>query len=201
LLDVASKLDIPIVSPFIRKKHGDKEVTKKNFKYIRKLCEQAESRGITLAIPIHAGLPVDNTATAIQMLDEIDSPALGITLDTREIYRIGEDPSETVSKLGKKIAHVHFRDYPRRQQSVATPEQQVPGRGEIDFPKIIRCLRDIGYGRVIDIMLMGIMAYPLIQQKSAGGMVLNAWTYPEWRQMGMAAEARGYLNRCLQELK
>jgi hypothetical protein len=30
--------------------------------------------------------------------------------------------------------------------------------------------------------------------------VSGAMTYPLSRQMGIAAEARGYLNRCLQEL-
>ena len=112
----------------------------------------------------------------------------------------GEDPSEFVSKIGKRIVHVHFRDYPRREQipsNVASTyigsravepwvppvEQQIPGRGGIDFPKILRALKDVGYDKAVDLVMVG------------------AETYPLSRQMGIAAEARGYLNRCLQELK
>ena len=94
MFDVAQKLSIPLVMPNFHGKSGGKEVTKRNIKYIKKLIEQAESRGITLAIKVHVGTPVDKTATLIQILDEIDSPALGVTLDTRELSRAGEDISE-----------------------------------------------------------------------------------------------------------
>ena len=72
--------------------------------------------GITLAFKVHVGTPVDNTARLIQILDEIDSPTLGAILDTSELCRAGEDPSEFVSKIGSRIVHVHFRDYPHRGQ-------------------------------------------------------------------------------------
>ena len=118
---------------------------------------------------------------AIRMLNELDSPALGINLDTRELSKAGEDPSEAVIKLGRKIVHVYFRDYPYKQQSEVTPEQEIPGRSEVDFPKILRHLKDVNYNGVIDVMLKG-------------------WRYPLTRDVGMVAEARGYLNRCLQEV-
>jgi sugar phosphate isomerase/epimerase len=116
------------------------------------------------------------------MLNEIDSPALGITLDTREIYKAGEDIAETVSRIGRKIVHVYFRDYPYRHKSGAAPEQEIPGRSQIDFPKTLRYLKKVGYDNAIDVML-------------------KAWTYPILRQMEIAAEGRGYLHRCLQELQ
>ena len=200
VFDVAQKLGIQLVMPNLHGQPGDKEVTKRNINYIKKLTERAESRGITLAIKVHVGSLVDKTATLIQILDEIDSPALGVTLDTREFYRAGEDISEAISKIGKRIVHVHFRDYPRREQMPTTAstnfmgpgrygpwvppvEQQIPGRGGIDFPKILRALKDVGYDGAVDLVMVG------------------AETYPLSRQMGIAAEARGYLNRCLQELK
>ena len=200
VFDVAQKLGIPLVMPNLHGKSGDREVTKRNIKYIKKLTERAASRGITLAIKVHAGTPVDKTATLIQILDEIDSTALGVTLDTREFYRAGEDISEAISKIGKRIVHVHLRDYPRPEQMpdtisptfvglgqygpwVPPVEQQIPGRGGIDFPKILRLLKSVGYDGAVDLVMVGAEMYPLS------------------RQMGIAAEARGYLNRCLRELK
>ena len=201
VFDVAQKLSIPFVAPYLHGKSGGNEITKRNIKYIKKLSEQAESRGITLAIKVHTGTPIDNTARLIQILDEIDSPALGAILDTRELCRAGEDPSESVSKMGRKLVHVHFRNYPRREEMPANAspifvslsgqyepwlppsELQIPGRGGIDFPKILRALKDVGYDKAVDLVMTG------------------ADTYPLSRQMGIAAESRGYLNRCLQELK
>ena len=200
MLDFAQKIGIPIVAPYFHGKSGGKEVSKRNIRYIKKLSEQAESRGITLAIKVHVGTPVDSTGKLIQILDEIDSPALGVTLDTREFYRAGDDIFEAIAKIGKRIVHVHFRDYPSREQMptdvapiftgfgqwepwLPSVEQQIPGRGGIDFLKILRLLRKIGYDGAVDLVMTG------------------AFTYPLSRQMGIAGEARGYLNRCLQELK
>ena len=200
VFDVAQKLGIPFVVPYLHGKSGGREVTKRNLEYISKLVEQAESRGITLAIKVHVGTPVDKTATLIKILDEIDSPALGVTIDTREFCRAGDDISEAIAKIGKRIVHVHFRDYPRREQMPTTVsptytgfgqwepwlppvELQIPGRGGIDFAKILRLLKNIGYDGAVDLVMTGAFTYPLSQQ------------------MGIAGEARGYLNRCLQELK
>jgi len=198
VFDVAQKLSIPVVMPNFLGKPGGKEEIKRNINYIKKLIEQAENRGITLGIKVHLGSPVDKTATLMQILDEINSPALGVTLDTREFSRAGEDIAEAISKVGKRIVHVHVRDYPRREQIptaissaftgfgheawVPPVEQQIPGRGGIDFPRILRLLKDAGYDKAVDLVMVG------------------AGTYPLSRQMGIAAEARGYLNRCLQEL-
>jgi sugar phosphate isomerase/epimerase len=198
VFDVAQKLSIPVVMPNFLGKPGGKEVIKRNINYIKKLIEQAESRGITLGIKVHLGSPVDKTATLLQILDGINSPALGVTLDTREFSRAGEDIAEAISKVGKRIVHVHVRDYPRREQIptaissaftgfgheawVPPVEQQIPGRGGIDFLRILRLLKDAGYDKAVDLVMVG------------------AGTYPLSRQMGIAAEARGYLNRCLQEL-
>ena len=201
VFDMAQKLSIPLVVPYLHGKSGGREVTIQNLRYIKKLTEEAESRGITLAIKVHTGTPVDKASTLIQILDEIYSPALGVTLDTREFCRAGDDISEVISKIGKRIVHVHFRDYPRRDQMPASAppvfsalsaqyvpwrppvDLQIPGRGGIDFPKILRLLKNVGYDKAVDLVMTG------------------AETYPLSRQMGMAAESRGYLNRCLQELK
>jgi sugar phosphate isomerase/epimerase len=186
LFDVAHKLNIPVVTIRTEGKAGDKETTKQDFKFLRKLSDEAESRGVTLAVKPHVGASVYNIASMVQMLDEIDSPGLGVNLDTLHIYRAGEDSSEAVRKLGKKIVHVHMREYPirpDRQNYEAEPEEEIPGRGNVDFPKILKSLKDIGYDKALDLDVIG------------------AFTYPLSRQMGIAAEARGYLNRCLQELK
>ena len=186
LFEVAHKLNIPIVTTRCNGKSGDKEATEQEFKYIKKLSEAAENWGITLAIKPHVGASVYNTASMLQMLDEIDSPGLGVNLDTLHIYRAGEDASVTVKKLGKKIVHAHVREYPDvpdRLNYEALAEEEIIGRGGVDFPKILKSLKAIGYDGAIDLDVIG------------------AFTFPLSRQMGITAESRGYLHRCLQELE
>ena len=183
IFDVAKKLSISIIAIPAGGKTGDKELTKQEFYYIGKLCEQAESRGITLAVKSHKGASIYNTATLIQLFNEVNSPALGANLDPREICKAGEDTSEVIAKLGKKIVHTHIRDYPNPERELVTPEEQIPGRGNIDFPKILQSLKKVGYDKAISLVMVG------------------AFTFPLSKQMGIAAESRGYLNRCLQELK
>ena len=183
MFDVAQKLNIPVIAIPAGGKSGDKEATKQEFKYIAKLCEQAESRGVTLAVKYHKGASVYNLATQMQLLDEVKSPALGVNLDPREIYKAGEDYTEVITKLGKKIVHTHIRDYPNPEQEPATPEEQILGRGKIDYPLILRNLKKVGYKGALSLCMVGAFTYPLSQQ------------------MGIAAECRGYLHRCLQELK
>jgi len=200
VFNIAQKLSIPVVAPYLHGKSG-REGEKRNIEYIRKLSEQAASRGVMMAIKVHVGTPIDKAATLIQILDEIDSPGLGAAIDTRELCRAGDDIFETISKINKRIVHVHLRDYPGREQMPAdisptysatfgqwepwrpSVEQQIPGRGGLDFPNIFKCLKNVGYDKAVDLVITG------------------AFTYPLSRQMAIAGEARGYLNRCLQELK
>ena len=183
VFDIAQKLSIPIVAVRSEGKAGDKEATKQAFDYIKKLCELAESRGITLAVKPHVGHSFYNTTTLIQLMEGIDSPALGVNLDSSNLYRAGDDPSEAVLRLGRKIVHTHIRECDDRNQPRTPVELQIPGRGKLDWPKILRCLKDVGYEGALDTQVIG------------------AYTCPLSRQMGIAAEARGYLNKCLQELK
>jgi len=182
LFEVANKLGIPVIAIGSGGKAGDQKETEKVFEFLRKLSEEAESWNITLAVKPHVGASVWNTETALQLLSEIDSPALGINFDPSHLYRSGDDLIEAALKIGDRIVHSHFRDCPHRERNPGLPEQQIPGRGKIDIPATLKALKEAGYDGVLDLEVIG------------------AFTYPLSRQMGIAAEARGYLTRCLQEL-
>ncbi len=189
VFDMAVKLSVPIVTIRPYGTQDDKETTKQEFNHIRKLCEEAESRGLILAVKPHIVSSIYNIATLTQMLNEIDSPALGVNLDLLQLYKGGDDPAEAVLKIGKKIVHTHFHDAVKALRFVPpegdreTGEDQIPGRSDIDCPKILRNLKKVGYDRAIDLN------------------IASATKYPLWRRVGIAAESRGYLHRCLQELE
>jgi sugar phosphate isomerase/epimerase len=183
LFDVAAKLGIPVVAIRSEGKADDKEITDKLFNYVRKLTKLAESRGITVAMECHGGHSIYNTSMLIKLIDEINSPALGANIDPSNLLRGGDDPAEAVLRLGKRVVHTHLRDCPRTVEVRAVPEQQTPGRGDIDWVKILKNLKKVSY------------------EGALNTHVLGAATYPLSRQMGIAAEGRGYLHKCLQEVE
>jgi sugar phosphate isomerase/epimerase len=183
VFDVAQKLNIPVVTTRSFGESGDEEGAKQEFKYFKKLCDLAGSRGVMLSVKPHRGAIVYNAATVIQMVETVNSLHLGVTCDPLHLTKGGDNPADAIAKIGKKIVHCHFHDCPAPQPTHDTPEQQVAGRSTLDFPKILKSLKNVGYDRAIDVHIIG------------------AFTYPLSRQMGLAAEARGYLHRCLQELK
>jgi sugar phosphate isomerase/epimerase len=186
LCDVAHKLGIPIITMRIQGKSDDAAATEKEFEFLRTVADEAAKREVILAIKAHVGASVYNTATMLQMLEEVDSPGLGANLDTLHIFRAREDAAVTVRKLGKKLVHVHLREYPDvedRQHYEALAEEEIAGRGGVDFPRIFKALKAIDYNGAMDLDVIG------------------AFTFPLSRQMGITAESRGYFNRCLQELK
>jgi len=182
LFEVASKLGIPVIAIGSGGKSGDRQQTEQAFAYVHELAELAESWKITLAVKPHVGASVYNAETALQLLHKVDSPSLGINFDPSHIHRAGDDVADAALRLGRGIVHSHFRDCPHRAEGPGLPEEQIPGRGEIDIIAAMRALKDVGYDKVLDLEVIGAFAYPLS------------------RQMGIAAEARGYLNRCFQDL-
>jgi sugar phosphate isomerase/epimerase len=184
VFDVAQKLDIPVVAIRSEGKAGNTEATAQVINYIGELCQLAESRGVKIAVKPHVGHSFHNTETIIQLLNAVNSPALGVNLDASNFFRDGDDPAEAVSKLGNKIFHAHIRDTTSDRNQGRTPlEIQIAGRGVLDWPQILGRLKDVGYNGALDMQIIG------------------AFTSPLSLQMGIAAEARGYLNRCLQTLK
>jgi len=110
-------------------------------KSLKPCVQYAESRGVVLAVESHGQFGTDIYALA-EVIDSIDSPALGITLDTSNFYVNGVDPLHAIDVFSKRIYHTHLKD------SHLTPESRTGtavGEGDIDFPAVIKKLKSIGY--------------------------------------------------------
>jgi inosose dehydratase len=76
----------------------------------------AEDMGVKILFEPH-GPVSDNIALTERLLDECDSPALGLNLDTGNLWLGGGDPVAYVRKFGAKIEHVHWKDMPAEMES------------------------------------------------------------------------------------
>jgi sugar phosphate isomerase/epimerase len=179
---LAAELGVPIVNIGSGGKTGDEESTKAAIEHIGELARLAGQHGLRLAVKPHVGQAIYNAATALRLMDEVREPALGLNFDPSHLFRANEEPQDVAHQWGSRIITSHFRDCASREQKVGPPENQIPGRGMVDLPATLRALRDVGYAGPLNLEVIGAGSYSLP------------------RAMGVAAESRGYLHRCLQEL-
>ncbi|MGI8913723.1 MAG: sugar phosphate isomerase/epimerase family protein [Chloroflexota bacterium] len=181
--DLARGLGIPTVCIGSGGKPDDPSSWREAVLRLRSMAKAAEVAGITLAVKPHVGAAIYSTETALRAIREIDSPDFGINWDPSHLFRNNEDLLTSAQRLAPYIRHVHIRDCGSREQRVGPPESQIPGRGSIDLPPILRALHEGGYDGYLNLEVIGAKNYDLS------------------RAMGIAAESRGYLNRCLQALE
>jgi sugar phosphate isomerase/epimerase len=179
---LAQALEIPIVNIGSGGTSGDEESTVRAIEHVGQLARLAGSFGVRLAVKPHVGQAIYNADTALRLVSEVTEPALGLNFDPSHLFRANEDPPEVARRWAQHIITSHFRDCASREQHVGPPETQIPGRGAVDLPATLQALREVAYTGPLNLEVIGAGHYPLS------------------RAMGIAAESRGYLNRCLQEL-
>ncbi len=104
----------------------------------RACAEEAEKLGIDLAVePInrYETSLLNTVAETLEFLDLLQSPRVGLLLDT--FHMNIEEPSipASIRQAGKRIKHVH----------VADSNRWAPGFGHLDFEEVGRELEALGY--------------------------------------------------------
>ncbi|MGH2367749.1 MAG: sugar phosphate isomerase/epimerase family protein, partial [Chloroflexota bacterium] len=164
VLQTAADLEIPVVAIGSGGKTGDEASFRQAVALGTQLAGLAERYGVTLAMKPHVGAAVYDTETALLAWCEIGSPHLGLNFDPSHLHRAGEDVVQAARRFGEAgaIVHSHFRDCPSRAiRGPGQPEEQAPGRGEVDIPGVLRALAEVGYTGVLDLEVIGAKQYPL----------------------------------------
>lgn len=84
----------------------------------------------------HPGYYLTSTAEALDIMDQVDRPEIGITYDLYHSMVMGEVPEAVVGERGGHIVHVHVADHPGRNQ---------PGSGRLDLRRPLDWLASKGY--------------------------------------------------------
>lgn len=179
----AAELGISTVNIGSGGRAGDAASFRETVERLGRMAETAGRHGVVLGVKPHVGAAVYSTETALRLQEGVGSPQLLINFDPSHLYRAHEEVVEAARRLAPVMCVSHVRDCASREQKVGPPETQVPGRGSIDIPAVLRALREGGFDGNLDLEIIGAHGYPVS------------------RAMGLAAEARGYLHRCLQELE
>lgn len=116
---------------------------------LKPVAEHAESEGVLLLVEPEPGLLIETADQFLELMNKVDSPAIGLNFDIGHFYCVGDEPAPTVHKLAPYIRHVHLEDI----AATRVHHHLVPGEGAIDFHATLRALKEIGYPGWITIEL------------------------------------------------
>ncbi len=118
------------------------------------VAEHAEKEGVLLLVEPEPGLLIETADQFLELMQHIDSPAVGMNFDVGHAYCVGDDPARTIPRVAKWIRHFHLEDI------AATRVHQllIPGTGAIDFAATLRAIRAIGYDGWLTVEL-----YPYVE--------------------------------------
>ncbi|MDR3534176.1 MAG: sugar phosphate isomerase/epimerase [Rhodopila sp.] len=112
---------------------------------LRELVGPAEEHGVVLAVENHIDLLADEM---LDLITTINSPWLGVCLDTANNIRMFEEPLEVVAKLAPYARATHVKDVTTRRGDPKTfafwPSTPL-GEGLIDIPEVFSLLKRNGY--------------------------------------------------------
>ena len=129
---------------------------------VRSMVEMAAERGIRLAWENVFWCWFDHPGFVSELMAHGGTEGLHYTFDLKQAFLSGHDAYAYLSAMGGNLANVHLCDIDGEGNLC------LPGRGEVDFKKLGRAIRDTGYG---------------------GPAILEVYreNYGDWRELGEAA--------------
>jgi hexulose-6-phosphate isomerase len=106
---------------------------------MRELAAYAEPKKVALAIEYVWNMMFLSPMEMRRFLDEVNSDCVGFYFDPGNMAIFGY-PEQWVQIVGPHIKKVHFKDWDRK-----TRDWPPLTEGDVDWPKLMACLREIGY--------------------------------------------------------
>ncbi|MFN3198074.1 MAG: sugar phosphate isomerase/epimerase family protein [Bradymonadia bacterium] len=142
-LELASAIGAPTVSVASGRSEAHVEPERAMAFFAESLsvvCERAADLGVKVGIEYEPALLVERADEVSTLIEVVGSPILGVNLDIGHAICAFEDPEESIQLLAGRIWNVHVEDIKGRKH-----HHLVPGEGDIDFVRVMRALRDVGY--------------------------------------------------------
>jgi sugar phosphate isomerase/epimerase len=121
---------------------------------LKPVAEHAEKEGVLLLVEPEPDLLIETADQFLEFMQHIDSPAVGLNFDIGHAYCVKDEPEEAIPRLAPYIRHFHLEDI----AATRVHHHLIPGEGAIDFAKVLKAIRNIGYDGWITIEL-----YPYVE--------------------------------------
>jgi sugar phosphate isomerase/epimerase len=116
---------------------------------LKPVIAHAEKEGVLLLIEPEPGLLIETADQFLELMQHLDSPAVGLNFDIGHFYCVSDDPATTVPRLAKYTRHYHLEDI----AATRVHHHLVPGEGAIDFAGTLQAIRGTGYDGWITVEL------------------------------------------------
>lgn len=126
----------------------------------------ARAEGVKLAVEYHLNHLSDSIETAARCLDAADPDVLGINLDFCNVRTCGDSPIDAIERFADRTFLAHIKDSRFDRDS----GEYVPmGEGKMQYPPIIRRLRDTAYDGYLSVECL----YPRAKTDDPRGAVAH----------------------------
>ena len=153
-LEAACRLDIPairILCGHAGYRSDQAESWKRIEEILEPLCRMAEKEGKSILIQPQAVMDSNTvmyTADAMDIISEINSPSLGILIDTMVPFLNRESLEHSLYVARDRLSYIHLADCNGTDNSTV-----LLGNGMLNLPELIREIIGTGYGGWVGISL------------------------------------------------
>jgi sugar phosphate isomerase/epimerase len=116
---------------------------------LKPTAEHAEKEGVLLLVEPEPGLLIETADQFLELMEHVDSPAIGMNFDIGHAFCVGDDPAVAIPKVAPYIRHFHLEDI----AATRVHHHLIPGEGAIDFAATLRAIKAIDYKGWITIEL------------------------------------------------
>jgi sugar phosphate isomerase/epimerase len=125
---------------------------------LKPVLDHAEKEGVLLLVEPEPGLLVETCDQFLELMQHLDSPAVGMNFDIGHAYCVGDEPATSIPRVAKHIRHFHLEDI----AATRVHHHLIPGEGAIDFAATLKAIRALNYQGWITIEL-----YPYVDDPDA----------------------------------
>lgn len=147
---------------------------------VRPLLADFAAAGVTLAIENHDRFPA---AVLVRLLEQLDSPWVGICLDTVNNFGALEGPDVVIRSLGPYTVNLHVKDFVVQRathQMGFTVAGAPSGAGMLDVPRLLRDLAGLG---------------------ARGNAIIELWTPPQADIAATVAQEAAWAAQSVQAMR
>nr|WP_269808786.1 TIM barrel protein [Enterovibrio nigricans] len=82
---------------------------------LRCICDFAQQQGLSVLVETHPGTLADTPQSILQLLEEVNHPALKLNFDTLHVWEAGEDPVSFHAEVAEHVGHYHLKNVLSRE--------------------------------------------------------------------------------------
>jgi 3-dehydroshikimate dehydratase len=97
---------------------------------LRMICDILAARGQFLLVETHSNTLTDNVASTLQLLEEVNHPALRVNFDVLHIWESGANPITAIKQLRPFVSHFHLKNISSHEKlNVFSPDNVYAASG------------------------------------------------------------------------